>query len=73
MSHCQALSLAVESAYTTLETIKLLLNKANGLAESLASTSGYISPSTVKLVLARTQSNASIIAEAIKKKGYIAN
>jgi large subunit ribosomal protein L10 len=73
MSHCQALSLAVESAYTTLETIKLLLNKANGLAESLASTSGYISPSTVKLVLARTQSNASIIAEVIKKKGYTAS
>jgi large subunit ribosomal protein L10 len=73
MSHCQALSLAVESAYTTLETIKPLLNKANGLAESLASTSGYISSSTVKLVLARTQSNASIIAEAIKKKGYIAS
>lgn len=73
MSHCQALSLAVESAYTTLETIKPLLSKANGLAESLASTSGYISPSTVKLVLARTQSNASIIAAAIKKKGYIAS
>ena len=73
MSHCQALLLAVESAYTTLETIKPLLSKANGLAESLASTSGYISPSTVKLVLARTQSNASIIAEAIKKKGYIAS
>jgi large subunit ribosomal protein L10 len=73
MSHCQALSLAVESAYTTSETIKPLLNKANRLAESLASTSGYISPSTVKLVLARTQSNASIIAGAIKKKGYIAS
>ena len=31
MSHCQALSLAVESAYTTLETIKPLLIKANDL------------------------------------------
>ena len=73
MSHCQALSLAVESAYTTSETIKPLLIKANRFAELLASTSGYISPSTVKLVLARTQSNASIIAEAIKKKGYTAS
>ena len=73
MSHCQALSLAVESAYTTSETIKPLLKKANKFAELLASTSGYISPSTVKLVLARTQSNASIIAEVIKKKGYTAS
>ena len=73
MSHCQALSLAVESAYTTSETIEPLLNKANRFAELLASTSGYISPSTVKLVLARTQSNASIIAEVIKKKGYTAS
>ena len=73
MFHCQALSLAVESAYTTSETIEPLLNKANRFAELLASTSGYISPSTVKLVLARTQSNASIIAEVIKKKGYTAS
>ena len=73
MSHCQALSLAVESAYTTSETIKPLLNKANRFAELLASTSGYISPSTVKLVLARTQLNASVIAETIRKKGYIAS
>jgi large subunit ribosomal protein L10 len=73
MSHCQALLLAVESAYTTSETIKPLLNKANRFAELLASTSGYISPSTVKLVLARTQLNASVIAETIRKKGYIAS
>ena len=73
MSHCQALLLAVESAYTTSETIKPLLNKANRFAELLASTSGYISPSTVKLVFARTQLNASIIAETIRKKGYIAS
>ena len=73
MSHCQALLLAVESAYTTSETIKPLLNKANRFAELLASTSGYISPSTVKLVFARTQLNASIIAETIRKKGYVAS
>ena len=73
MSHCQALLLAVESAYTTSETIKPLLNKANRFAELLASTLGYISPSTVKLVLARTQLNASVIAETIRKKGYIAS
>jgi len=73
MSHCQALLLAVESAYTTSETIKPLLNKANRFAELLASTCGYISPSTVKLVLARTQLNASVIAETIRKKGYIAS
>ncbi|MDQ5869169.1 MAG: 50S ribosomal protein L10 [Thermoproteota archaeon] len=72
-SHCQALSLAVELAYTTSETIRPLLIKANRFAELLASTSGYISPSTVKLVLARAQSNAGIIAKTIKNKGYMAN
>jgi large subunit ribosomal protein L10 len=72
-SHCRALSLAVELAYTTSETIRPLLTKANRFAELLASTSGYISPSTVKLVLARAQSNAGVIAETIKNKGYMAN
>ncbi len=72
-SHSQALSLAVESAYTTSETIKPLLSKAHKIAEVLVSALGYISPSTVKLVLARILSNANVIAETIKNKGYIPN
>lgn len=69
-SYLSALSLAIESAYMTSETIQSLLIKGSNHAESLALASGYISSSTVERALFKTESEARIIARTISNKGY---
>jgi large subunit ribosomal protein L10 len=66
-----AFSLAIESSYPNTETIGHLLRKANQNAIALASESGYLSPDTVALIFAKANTNSQIIANQIKKKGYI--
>jgi large subunit ribosomal protein L10 len=69
-SYLSALSLAIESAYMTSDTIQSLLIKGSNNAESLALASGYISSSTVDRALFKTESEARIIARTISNKGY---
>ena len=66
----EALALATEAGYLTLETVMPLLLKAHQHAASLASESGYISKDTVALVLLKAQSNSQIVANEAKKSGY---
>ncbi len=66
-----AFSLAIESSYPNIETIGHLLRKANQNAIALASESGYLSPDTAALIFAKANTNSQIIANQVKKKGYV--
>jgi len=65
-----ALSLAVNAAYTTKESIEYLLRKAFGNAKALSINSGYVTSETVKEVLYGAESKALVLYEKAKKSGY---
>ena len=67
----EAVSLAIETSYPTVETITRLLVRAYQNATALTTDSGYLSPDSVQFVLVRANANGQIIANQIKKKGYI--
>ncbi|MGB7955061.1 MAG: 50S ribosomal protein L10 [Candidatus Nitrosopolaris sp.] len=66
----EAVSLAIETSYSTVETITHLLVRAYQNATALASDSGYLSPDNVQFVLVRAIANGQIIANQAKKSGY---
>jgi large subunit ribosomal protein L10 len=66
----EAVSLAIETSYTTVETITHLLVRAYQNARTLATDSGYLSPDSVQIVLARANAHGQIIANQVKKSGY---
>ena len=66
----EAVSLAIETSYSTVETITHLLVRAYQNATALATDSGYLSPDSVHLVLVRANANGQIIANQVKKSGY---
>jgi large subunit ribosomal protein L10 len=66
----EAVSLAIETSYSTVETITHLLVRAYQNATALATDSGYLSPDNVHLVLVRANANGQIIANQVKKSGY---
>jgi large subunit ribosomal protein L10 len=70
ISHLGALSLAIESAYMTSDSIKPLLQKGFQNGETLALASGYISPSTIVRALSKVESEARSIARTVSDKGY---
>jgi large subunit ribosomal protein L10 len=67
----QAISLAIEIGYPTVETIRHLVVKGRQNATALAIESGYVSPDSIQFVLARAYGNSQLIANQIKKRGYI--
>ena len=67
----EAVSLAIETSYPTVETITHLLVRAYQNATALAIDSGYVSPDSVQFVLVRANANGQIIANQVKKSGYI--
>jgi large subunit ribosomal protein L10 len=67
----EAVSLAIETSYSTVETITHLLVRAYQNATALATDSGYLSPDSVQFVLVRANANGQIIANQVKKSGYI--
>jgi large subunit ribosomal protein L10 len=67
----EAVSLAIETSYPTVETITHLLVRAYQNATALATDSGYVSPDSVLFVLVRANANGQIIANQVKKSGYI--
>jgi large subunit ribosomal protein L10 len=66
----EAVSLAIETSYSTVETITHLLVRAYQNATALATDSGYLSPDSVQFVLVRANANGQIIANQVKKSGY---
>ncbi len=66
----EAVSLAIETSYPTIETITHLLVRAYQNATALATDSGYLSPDSVQFVLIRANANGQIIANQVKKSGY---
>lgn len=66
----EAVSLAIETSYSTVETITHLLVRAYQNATALATDSGYLSPDNVHFVLVRANANGQIIANQVKKSGY---
>ncbi len=66
----EAVSLAIETSYSTVETITHLLVRAYQNATALATDSGYLSPDSVHFVLVRANANGQIIANQVKKSGY---
>ena len=66
----EAVSLAIETSYSTVETITHLLVRAYQNATALATDSGYLSPDNVQFVLVRANANGQIIANQVKKSGY---
>jgi large subunit ribosomal protein L10 len=67
----EAVSLAIETSYPTVETITHLLVRAYQNATALATDSGYVSQDSVQFVLVRANANGQIIANQVKKSGYI--
>lgn len=66
----EAVSLAIETSYSTVETITHLLVRAYQNATALATDSGYLSPDNVQFVFVRAIANGQIIANQVKKSGY---
>jgi len=66
----EAVSLAIETSYPTVETITHLLVRASQNATALATDWGYLSPDSVQFVLVRANANGQIIANQVKKSGY---
>ena len=66
----EAVSLAIETSYSTVETITHLLVRAYQNATALATDSGYLSPDNVQFVFVRANANGQIIANQVKKSGY---
>ena len=70
ISFQQAISLAMEAAYPTPETIRGLVLKTRQNALSLAIQSGYVSSDTIISLLSRASNDGQILAELVKKAGY---
>ena len=66
----EAVSLAIETSYSTVETITHLLVRAYQNATALATDSGYLSPDNAQFVFVRAIANGQIIANQVKKSGY---
>jgi large subunit ribosomal protein L10 len=66
----EAVSLAIETSYPTVETITRLLVRAYQNSTALTTDSGYLSPDSVQFVLVRANANGQIIANQARKSGY---
>ena len=69
----EALGLAVEAAFTTKESLPLLIAKALRSARSVAAQSGYVTPDTAESVLGLAEKQATSLLDVAKKKGYSGN
>ena len=66
-----ALNVSIEVAYTTTETVKPLIARAQSNSMALAAQLEYLSDDTTGLVLTAAQGRAQIIANIAAKKGYV--
>ena len=63
-------ALALEAAYTTPETMPLLIAKGFKGAREVAKLTGYITPETADAVLGLAEAQAKAVLNLAKKKGY---
>jgi large subunit ribosomal protein L10 len=66
----EAMSLALEAAYTTPETMPLLLGKGFKGAKEVAKQSGYVTSETAEDVLGFAEAQAKTVLNLAKQKGY---
>lgn len=66
-----AVSVSIEVGYTTTETVKPLIARAQSNSMALVAQLEYLSDDTTGLVLAAAQGRAQIIANMAAKKGYV--
>jgi large subunit ribosomal protein L10 len=66
----QAVALAVEAAYSTPETLPLIIGKASRSALQVAKESGYITADDAEAVLGYAESQARAILAIAKEKGF---
>lgn len=66
----QAISLAVEASYPTLETLPLIISKASRNALQVAKESGYITSDDASAVLGYAAAQARALLELAREKGY---
>ncbi|HET7390017.1 MAG TPA: 50S ribosomal protein L10 [Nitrososphaeraceae archaeon] len=66
-----AVNISIEVGYTTTETVKPLIARAQSNSMALVAQLEYLSDDTTGLVLAAAQGRAQIIANMAAKKGYV--
>jgi large subunit ribosomal protein L10 len=66
----EAMGLALEAAYTTPETMPLLIAKGFKGAKEIAKQAGYITLETAEAVLGLAEAQAKSVLDLAKKKGY---
>jgi len=66
----EAMGLALEAAYTTPETMPLLIAKGFKGAKEIAKQAGYITSETAEAVLGLAEAQAKSVLDLAKKKGY---
>lgn len=66
----EAIGLALEMAYTTPETLPLLIVRASRGARRVAMESGYVTAENAESVLGYAENQAKVVLEIAKQKGY---
>jgi large subunit ribosomal protein L10 len=66
-----AVSISIEVGYTTTETVKPLMARAQSNSMALVAQLEYLSDDTTGLVLTAAQGRAQVIANMAAKKGYV--
>jgi large subunit ribosomal protein L10 len=66
-----AVSISIEAGYTTTETVKPMIARAQSDSMALVAQLEYLSDDTTGLVLTAAQGRAQIIANMAAKKGYV--
>ena len=67
-AHQEAVSLAIEAAYTTSDTIKQILAKASQSSRSVSIESGYVTDDTKEQILQKAHAQAQGLVS--KSKDY---
>src|SRR5487761_1236448 len=70
LAAAEAIGLALETAYTTPETVPLLIAKASRGARRVASESGYLTAETSNDVFGLAEAQARAVLDAAKRRGY---
>lgn len=70
MAAAEAISVALEAAYTTPETLPLLISRALRSAKEVARESGYVTAETAESVLGLAEAQANAVLSLAKQKGY---
>jgi large subunit ribosomal protein L10 len=66
----EAISLSVEAAYPTVETLPLIISKALRNATELSRESGYVTADNAESVIGFAEAQAKSLLAAAKQKGY---